>query len=411
MLSLTGAKKSSSLAVIKPKTSMIPAAKISNSKKIVGSKSNNLQLINVKVLEIESMITTKLIRETTKSKKDKKKAQKEDRNEQEKDLEKGKDPGNKKIKIPKVPKLGVFGWLKRFIGSIILAFFANKMLNHLPKLVGLVKGIQNVIEFVSDIGIKLVDGLATFVDWGYKAYDATQGFLKNFGVKQEQFDQFSGALSGLIDALIIGSVILAARGEDGFGPGGLDKARRPGGRKPGVTTGRGGQKPRFRNPFGRSPVTRGGKPGMPGAPVSQGRGGKGPRPRVPGTGPKVTGGTKGLGAIGKIKRFLGPIGGKLLGPVFFLLDFFGRISIIILAKYARIILPINLFNHPNTPSLGTFGIFIFFFPGSFPFSRSFSCSFLSSFCAFFLSLKLFVVSRINFVVIIDSISRTFTLID
>ena len=324
MLSLTGAKKSSSLAV-RPKTSMIPAAKISNSKKTVGSKSNYLQSINVKVLEIESMITTKLIREKTKTIKDRKKAQKEDRNEQEKDLEKGKDPGKKNIKIPKVPKLGVFGWLKRFIGSIILAFFANKMLNHLPKLVGLVKGIQSVIEFVSDIGIKLVDGLATFVDWGYKAYDATQGFLKNFGVKQEQFDQFSGALSGLIDALIIGSVILAARGEDGFGPGGLDKARRPGGRKPGVTTGRGGQKPpRFRNPFGRSPVTQSGKPGMPGAPVSQGRGGQKPRTRIPGTGPKVTGGTKGIGAIGKIKRFLGPIGGKLLGPVFFLLDFFGR---------------------------------------------------------------------------------------
>ena len=292
MLSLTGAKKSSSLAV-RPKTSMIPAAKISNSKKTVGSKSNYLQSINVKVLEIESMITTKLIREKTKTIKDRKKAQKEDRNEQEKDLEKGKDPGKKNIKIPKVPKLGVFGWLKRFIGSIILAFFANKMLNHLPKLVGLVKGIQNVIEFVSDIGIKLVDGLATFVDWGYKAYDATQGFLKNFGVKQEQFDQFSGALSGLIDALIIGSVILAARGEDGFGPGGLDKARRPGGRKPGVTTGRGGQKPRFRNPLRRSPVTRGGKPGMPGAPVTQGRGGSKPRTRFPGTGPKVTGLPKG----------------------------------------------------------------------------------------------------------------------
>ena len=176
-------------------------------------------------------------------------------------------------------------------------------------MVGLVKGIQNVIEFVSDIGIKLVDGLATFVDWGYKAYDATQGFLKNFGVKQEQFDQFSGALSGLIDALIIGSVILAARGEDGFGPGGLDKARRPGGRKPGVTTGRGGQKPpRFRNPLRRSPVTQSGKPGRPGAPVSQGRGGRGPRPRAPGTGPSqlpvVEEDPK--GAIGKLPRIRTP---------------------------------------------------------------------------------------------------------
>ena len=320
MLSLTGAKKSSSLA-IRPKTSMIPAAKISNSKNTVGSKSNYLQSINVKVLEIESMITTKLIREKTKTIKDRKKAQKEDRNEQEKDLEKGKDPGKKNIKIPKVPKLGMFGWLKRFIGSVILAFFASKMIDNLPKLVGLVKGIQNVIEFVSDIGIKLVDGLATFVDWGYKAYDATQGFLKNFGVKQEQFDQFSGALSGLIDALIIGSVILAARGEDGFGPGGLDKARRPGGRKPGVTTGSGGQKPRFRNPLRRSPVTQSGKPGMPGAPVTQGRGGS--KPRAPGTKPPVTGGLpKGKFKLPRIRtpralKGAGLVGLLLLIPTLF----------------------------------------------------------------------------------------------
>ena len=75
MLSLTGAKKSSSLAV-RPKTSMIPAAKISNSKKTVGSKNNYLQSINVKVLEIESMITTKLIREKTKTIKDRKKHRK-----------------------------------------------------------------------------------------------------------------------------------------------------------------------------------------------------------------------------------------------------------------------------------------------------------------------------------------------
>ena len=98
---------------------------------------------------------------------------------------------------------------------------------------------------------------------------------------QEPFDQFSGAVSGMIDALIIGSVILAARGEDGLGPGGLDKARRPQGRRPGVTQGRGGQpRGRFTNPFRRGPkVTQSGGPRRPGAPVTQGRG----TPRLPGT--------------------------------------------------------------------------------------------------------------------------------
>ena len=135
-----------------------------------------------------------------------------------------------------------------------------------------------------------MDGLATFVDWGYKAYDATKGFIANFGVKPELFDQFSGALSGLIDALIIGSVILASRGEDGFGPGGLDSARRPKGRRPGVTQGRGGQQPRFRIPGTRPRVTQGGGRRLPGAPVTQGRGGQQPKPRLPGTRPPVTGG-------------------------------------------------------------------------------------------------------------------------
>ena len=235
MLSLTGAKKGSSPAV-RPKTSMIPAAKISNSKNTVGSKSNYLQPINVKVLEIESMITTKLIREKTKTIKDRKKAQKEDRNEQEKDLEKGKDPGKKNIKIPKVPKLGMFGWLKRFIGSVILAFFANKMLNHLPKLVGLVKGIQGVLEFVSDIGITLINALATFVDWGYKAYDATRGFLKTIGGNglAENFDK----VLGLVDTALFLTTVLAGSmavdamtGGDGGGFDPLDFFRRKGAQK------------------------------------------------------------------------------------------------------------------------------------------------------------------------------------
>ena len=129
--------------------------------------------------------------------------------------------------MPKVPQVGIFGWIKRFIGNVILGIFLSKMVDFAPALGGFIKAADGITTFLADVGIKLVDGLATFVDWGYKAYDATQGFLENFGVGQEQFDQFSGAVSGMIDALIIGSVILAARGEDGLGPGGLDKARRP----------------------------------------------------------------------------------------------------------------------------------------------------------------------------------------
>ena len=255
------------------------------------SKDDPLKVIHTKTLAIEKILQGTLASEKAELKRKKNDFKNQNRQEQEENLEKKDVKPDKKMKMPKVPGAGgIFGFIKNFLGNIIMGFFLMKLVDNIGMLKGIFSAIDGIGNFIADFGIKLVDGLATFVDWGYKAYDATQGFLKNFGVKPELFDQFSGALSGLIDALIIGSVILAARGEDGFGPGGLDKARRPKGRTPGVTQGRGGQQPRFRIPGTRPRVTQGGGRRLPGAPVTQGRGGQKPKTRIPGTGPKVTGG-------------------------------------------------------------------------------------------------------------------------
>ena len=297
------------------------------------SKDDPIKVIHTKTLTIEKILQGTLASEKAELKRKKNDFKNQNRQEQEENLEKKDVKPDKKMKMPKVPGSGgIFGFIKNFLGNIIMGFFLMKLVDNIGMLKGIFSTIVGIGDFIADFGIKLVDGLATFVDWGYKAYDATQGFLANFGVKPELFDQFSGALSGLIDALIIGSVILAARGEDGFGPGGLDKARKPASRR-GVTTGRGGQKPpRFSNPLRRSPVTRSGKPGMPGAPVTQGRGGQGTRPRFPGTGPKVTGGTpRGGFKVPRLPRL--PFGGvarNLAGPFINTLlaiwDFSGRKS-------------------------------------------------------------------------------------
>lgn len=329
------AQPQSSNAIVKSEKFTGRSAKASSSlprppaaiQKVSGGASNDdpLKVIHTKTLAIEKILQGTLASEKAELKRKKNDFKNQNRQEQEENLEKKDVKPDKKMKMPKVPGAGgIFGFIKNFLGNIIMGFFLMKLVDNIGMLKGIFSAINGIGNFIADFGIKLVDGLATFVDWGYKAYDATQGFLANFGVKPELFDQFSGALSGLIDALIIGSVILAARGEDGFGPGGLDKARKPAGRR-GVTTGRGGQKPpRFRNPLRRSPVTRSGKPGMPGAPVTQGRGGQKPRTRIPGTGPKVTGGSASkLGSVSKFKKFLGPFG-RLLGPIFFALDFFSR---------------------------------------------------------------------------------------
>jgi predicted chitinase len=281
----TGRSTKASTALVRPPAPM---------KQVSGgtvSKDDPIKVIHVKTLQIESILAGTLASEKAELKRKKSDFRNQSRQDQEDKLEKKDLKPDKKMKMPKVPGTGgIFGWIRKFIGNILMGIFLIKMIDHVDKLKGIVMVLGRVTDFMSEVGIKLVDGFATFVDWGYKAYDATQGFLKNFGVQPELFDQFSGALSGLIDALIIGSVILAARGEDGFGPGGLEKARRPKGRRPGVTTGRGGQQPRFRIPGTRPRVTQGGGRRLPGAPVTQGRGGQGTRPRLPGTRPRVTGG-------------------------------------------------------------------------------------------------------------------------
>ena len=273
------------------------------------SKDDPLKVIHTKTLAIEKILEGTLASEKAELKRKKDDFKKQNRQEQEENLEKKDLKPDKKMKMPKVPGTGgIFGFIKNFLGNILMGLFLMKMVDNVGMLKGLFTAVKGITDFIADVGIKLVDGLATFVDWGYKAYDATKGFLANFGVKPELFDQFSGALSGLIDALIIGSVILASRGEDGFGPGGLDNARRPKGRRPGVTTGRGGQpRGRFTNPLRRKPrVTQGGGPRRPGAPVTQGRG----TPRLPGArGPR--GGLK----IPRLPRV--PFGGlvrNLAGP-------------------------------------------------------------------------------------------------
>ena len=269
----------SSSAIMKP---MAPLKEATGSAAKPAAKDDYMTIIHGKVLEIEGILKGTLAAEKEEQRQKRKARKDEDKANQEKKLEAKDDKQDKKgIKMPKVPQVGIFGWIKRFVGNVILGIFLSKMVDFAPALGGFIKAADGITTFLADVGIKLVDGLATFVDWGYKAYDATQGFLENFGVGQEQFDQFSGAISGMIDALIIGSIILAARGEDGLGPGGLDKARRPQGRTPGVTQGRGGQpRGRFTNPFRRGPkVTQGGGPRRPGAPVTQGRGS-----RIPGTG-------------------------------------------------------------------------------------------------------------------------------
>ena len=176
-------------------------------------------------------------------------------------------------------------------------------------------------EKIIDIIIGTLDAFGSFLAFGQEKLDGIKSWLTKYGGDEagEAFDGLLGGLTNLFNAVVIVGSIFA------LGAGTRPDVKGKGGGRRGVTKGRGGQKPsRFKNPFRRSPVTVSGQPRRSGAPVSRGRP-KPPRFRNPfGSSPRVTGGTRGLNVISRIKNFLGPIGGTILRPVFFLLDFFGR---------------------------------------------------------------------------------------
>ena len=102
-----------------------------------------------------------------------------------------------KVKLPAAPRMGILDWIKNFIGNILLGYFAVRLIDHLPKIMPILKFLGNAADFIIDIGGKLLNGLVTFIDIGYKAYDATRGLVKNlFGKSGEkQFDQLSSVLN------------------------------------------------------------------------------------------------------------------------------------------------------------------------------------------------------------------------
>lgn len=259
------------------------------------AKDDYLGSIHKNVLLIESIVTGVYKAEKDNFKEKKQDEQDDARKNQEQKLEaKPQKEDMKKPNLNMVPKLGVFGWIKRFIGNILMGLFLQRMVDFAGFLPGIVRAIDGITTFLADFGMVIVNGLVTFADWGIKAYNFTFGAIEK--ISGTLFGENADKVVGLIDTVLFLSttIALSTAGEALMGDGGGDApGRTPGRRTPGVTQGRGGQRA---------------------------------RPRLPGTGPRITGSGSRVGIIGKVKKLFGPIGGRLLGPVFFALDFFLRKS-------------------------------------------------------------------------------------
>ena len=135
---------------------------------------------------------------------------------------------NKKFGL-KLPKSGLVDGVKNFIGNMLMGMFVLKMMDFLKgkNITGILKTAGAAVDFIIGVGGTLLNGLATFIDWGYKAYDATLGFIEKFGGQGavDNFEKFAGLIDTalFLTTTLAGSMALEAMtGGGGDGPGVLD---------------------------------------------------------------------------------------------------------------------------------------------------------------------------------------------
>ncbi len=213
-------------ALTKINKSIVQTSSIGFSDKTI----NNFSIVRVKVIQIEDVLKGSLALEKKKLTEEKKKDSSKRREKIEEKLETKPKVESGRIKMPSLPRMGFLDWVKNFIGNVILGYFAVRLVDHLPKIIPIVKFLGKATDLILGLGGKLLDGLATFVDWGYKAVDFSRGLVgKTFGEDAlKNFDKLTSEFQKFMNLAIIVGMASADFGMDRLKSRGAEKAAKKG---------------------------------------------------------------------------------------------------------------------------------------------------------------------------------------
>ena len=168
------------------------------------TKSGSLMVIKEKVLEIDKLLKGTLAAEKVQQKNQRKQQEKDERKQDEQEIEGAPKTEKKRFNLPLPKKVTSFwGQIKRYFGTVLFGWLAVRLIDWLPKLMPLLKGLARFADFVIYLGGVALNVLVSAIDIGYGAYDWTRGVIKNtFGEDAAQtFDSVMGTLKKVIMAV------------------------------------------------------------------------------------------------------------------------------------------------------------------------------------------------------------------
>ena len=287
----------------------LPTAKM-----IAGGKGSGTKGVEERLKSIRDLFAERFAYAKNRSRQQNLEKDRQRKQKREKDLEKQEKEEKSKLKSKNaLPKIGLFDGIRNFLLYTLLAFLENKF-NFTSQLIKLLPTINKVMDFVVDWGGKILDGLATLIEFGYKVVDSTRGFIKTIGGEGalKVFDNVLGAVNTVLNLLFV-----YAMAQSAFGFGGGDSPKKPKPRtkpRPGTggrpkVTGTGGGpagRPDIRNPLRTRPK------------VTETGGGPAGKPDIRNplrTKPKITGDAPRPGVLKGVRDAIGSFGSGLFRGV------------------------------------------------------------------------------------------------
>ena len=142
--------------MVRPTTSLVG----SSGEKITETSDEKdvVHTISIKLVKVDKFLKGSLVADKAAQKKEQKQKEDELRAEQEQDKEKPDDGGEEDEETPRplLPKMSFLDKIKDFLGKVIIGWFTFRLLKFLPRVMGIVRVIGKIADFVIWFGGKLL---------------------------------------------------------------------------------------------------------------------------------------------------------------------------------------------------------------------------------------------------------------